>query len=472
MADQGPSTTRYRFACFELSPARRVLTSDGRDVRLIPRYFDLLVLLVEQRHRAVHRQEIFDRVWSDVIVSDGALTQAIRTLRRALGDDDLREPRFIRTVSRHGYQFICDGVRIEPDLEVAAPARDDSRAHARDDDPFDEAIDRLLARGQWAQASDEDRRDAAEQLHALGTEDALRRLDGLPGHTEARALLRDARWDVPGAGEVPILGTRQPLAAAWALVRFRLRRAARLAGTRWIFASAGGLTAGIVAGAIGGLALLAAQQGRAGPSIVLALAIVGAVAGALGAGGVGAGLAGAEALARSRRGLALAGCGALGGAVAGVTGRLAARAVLASVFGQDVAGIGGGLEGLVLGAAAGLGYGAATGPLAGGGLATPHGAARLRAALLTGSACAAAGLVLALGGRHLVAASLDALAERFAGSAAGLGPLARLFGEQSLRPLTRTLVSGFEGLLFGIGLAYGLTHRPPVRNGDSHRRAT
>ena len=84
-----------------LSPAQRLLLRDGSEVRLIPRYFDLLRLLIERREAAVHRQEIFDRVWPDVIVSDGALSQGIRTLRRAL-DDDPREPVFIRTVSRHG----------------------------------------------------------------------------------------------------------------------------------------------------------------------------------------------------------------------------------------------------------------------------------------------------------------------------------------------------------------------------------
>ena len=97
-----------------LSPARRVLSEDGREVALIPRYFDLLRLLVEQRDRAVTRQEIFDRVWADVVVSDGALTQAIRTIRRVL-DDDPREVRFIRTVSRHGYQFVWAPVAEEAD---------------------------------------------------------------------------------------------------------------------------------------------------------------------------------------------------------------------------------------------------------------------------------------------------------------------------------------------------------------------
>lgn len=91
---------RYRFSEFILSPRRRALVRNGQEQPLIPRYFDLLVFLIERRGEAVHRRDIFDRVWSDVIVSDSALSQAIRTIRRVLGDDS-REPRFVRTVSRH-----------------------------------------------------------------------------------------------------------------------------------------------------------------------------------------------------------------------------------------------------------------------------------------------------------------------------------------------------------------------------------
>src|SRR5688572_1436816 len=108
------SALRYRFDPFLLSPAHRSLRSGDRDVPLIPRYFDLLVVLVTNRHRVVTRQEIFDRVWSDVVVSDGALSQAVRTIRRSLGDDP-RDPHFIRTVSRHGYQFVATGVIEESD---------------------------------------------------------------------------------------------------------------------------------------------------------------------------------------------------------------------------------------------------------------------------------------------------------------------------------------------------------------------
>src|SRR5688572_14378554 len=117
---------RYRFSDFILSPRRRVLLRRGSELPLIPRYFDLLVFLIEHRHEAVHRRDIFDRVWTDVVVSDSALSQAVRTIRRALGDDS-REPRFIRTVSRHGYQFVYTDTFEEEDdsgqlLEDEPPA--------------------------------------------------------------------------------------------------------------------------------------------------------------------------------------------------------------------------------------------------------------------------------------------------------------------------------------------------------------
>ena len=470
MPDAAATRPRYRFGPFELSPAQRQLRREGVEVRLIPRYFDLLLLLVDERHRAVHRQEIFDRVWSDVIVSDGALSQAVRTLRRTLGDDP-REAQFIRTVSRHGYQFVFAEVTVAEDVDAAAAAAAVSRApdpipapSPSESDPFGPLLDRLLKRGEAASITNEERLDAAQQLHVLGTAEALARLDRLPGHIEARALLRDARWDVPGAGDVPLVGTEGWPASALALVRFRLRRVARLVSSRWAFASAGGALAGAVAGALGGLALLLVPASHASSSIVMALTVVGTVAGALAAAGIGAGLTAAEALARSQRAWALVGCGALGGGIMGFAAHHLARSVMVVLFGHDVASIGGGVEGLLLGAASGAGYAIATPRLAGGGLATPRGRARLQVAIVTGLACGLAGLILSLAGGRLVAASLDVMADAFSGSATGLAPLARLIGEQSLRPVTRTLVSIFEGVSFGAGLAYGLTHRPDPRD--------
>src|SRR6185295_17890625 len=215
---------------FVLSSSRRLLLRSGREVPLIPRYFDLLVLLLERRSQAVQRREIFDAVWSDVVVSDGALSQAVRTLRRAL-DDDPREPVFIRTVSRHGYRFVFPDVTAEPD-EGPLPARTapsetaaSSASPVPETLPFDALLERLLAPGPL---DTEDRREAAESLHVLGTREAVVRLDRRPGHARARALLRDARWDVTGAGRVPLLGQPDLPQTVAFLLWLRLRRTVRV----------------------------------------------------------------------------------------------------------------------------------------------------------------------------------------------------------------------------------------------------
>ena len=424
---------------------------------LIPRYLDLLILLVRRRQEAVPKRDIMDAVWSDVVVSDGALTQAVRTLRRALGDDR-REPVFIRTVSRHGYQFV--GAVVEE-------GDDDERAPAPEPEPpppapdaVDAALDRLLAaaagKGEDAEA---EARAAAEALHLLGTAEALRRLDRRPGHAAARALLRDARWDVPGSGDVPLVGEPGAARAALALVFLRLRRALRMAERRWGAAAAGGALAGLVGGALGGLVLSLAPGSPARGTVAVALALVGAVVGAIGAAGVGAGLAVAETLARSFRGAALVSLGALGGGAFGAVAHMAGRWTLEGVFGGDLQAVGGGMEGLALGAAAGLGYALAT-PRPEGGMAAPRGGRRVAAALAAGVSCALAGLLLTAVGRPLAGSSLNALARDFQGSQVGLAPIAHLLGEKELGPVTRAVIAAYEGLLFGAGLIGGLTRRP------------
>jgi DNA-binding winged helix-turn-helix (wHTH) protein len=448
--------SRYRFGGFTLSPARRSLRRDGREVPLIPRYLDLLVLLVERRAVALPRREIFDRVWSDVVVSDGALSQAVRTLRRTLGSDDC-----IRTVSRHGYQFVGRVVEEPDDLpEAEEPTEGPATPPAGDD-----AFARLVDPG----ATEEARRDAAEVLHALGTAEALRRLARTSGRQRALAWahLRDSRWDVAGSGAVPLFAPPAGPAAWAALVRLRLRRALRTAGARWAAAAAGGALAGAVAGLLGGAAM-AALGGSGAASLLLALAFVAAAVAGTGAAGVGFGIAAAEATVRSRRLASLAALGAIGGAVTGFAARHLALGLLDALFGLDTPAIGGGWEGLWLGAAAGFGFGLGTRG-ANGGAAAPRGRARVRAAATTAVACAVAGAAVAATGGRLGAASLEAIVERFPTSRVHLEALARPLGEtRAAAPPVRTALGAGEGLLFGAGLAAGLTRRPRPRADDDH----
>lgn len=459
---------RYRFAGFTLSPGHRTLVRDGREVPIIPRYLDLLLLLVEKRHQAVHRHEIMDTVWSDVVVSEGALTQAVRALRRAL-DDDSREPVFIRTVARHGYQFIHPDVRededggplpavprAQPDFATPAAGADARTLGTEGETALDETLARLLVAGP---IDGDERREAAERLHVLGTARALEKLDARPGHAAARALLRETRWDVAGAGPVPILGTPDPLRTAACLVWLRWRRAVRVAERRWTGAVAGAAAAGVFAGLIGGLALLLGPGSTAAGYVPIVLGLLGGALGGLGAAGVAAGLCAAEVLARSWRRTALVVLGGIGGGLVGGGAHLVAQWTIHGLFGRDLEPIVGSLEGIALGSATGLGYALATRG-DGEGLAAPRGARRVGTAALAALLAGVVGIALAASGGHLGALSLDLMARSFPGSQVGLAPLARLLGENDAGALTRAAISAWEGLLFAAGTVYGLTRRP------------
>ena len=469
-----PPPIRYRFAGFVASPRRRALTRDGVEVPLIPRYFDLLLLLLERRHDAVHRQDIFTRVWSDVIVSDGALSQAVRTLRRTLGDDS-REPAFIRTVARHGYRFVYPDVIEEPDegpvpepSSPAGPVEESGPDGDAQADPFEPLIDRIVGSGRDRE-SEEQRRDAAERLHGLGTDEALRRLGVRPGHERARALLRDTRWDVATAGEVPFVGQPGAARAMAALAGLRWQRAWRHAAMRWGAAATGAGGAGAVAGLLGGLILMMLPSSGAPASAAIVLGLIGAAAGAMGAAGVGAGLAVAEALARSQRAPALVAGGALGGALVALLGHLLVRWTLGGLFGLHDVAIAGAPDGLVVGAASGGGYALATERLSGGGMAAPTGYGRLRTAGVVALACGIAAFALAAGGRPLVGGMVNDVAQVSRGANLALAPFGRLIGEPGFGLLTGALLGACEGAFFGFGLAIGLTRRPRQQeSGASH----
>lgn len=473
--------TRYRFADFVLSPRQRTLRRGGHEVPLIPRYFDLLVLLVRRRHDAVHRNDIFAAVWPDVVVSDGALTQAVRALRRAL-DDDPREPRFIRTLSRHGYRFICADVTEEPDEGPlgadAAPAavnvhdtpspRGDERPAAGPVDGTTPAatddVEALLACVCDAASLDESRREAAERLHTLGTARVLAQLGSRPGAARAAAWLRETRWDVPAAGAVPVWGHGGP-AAVSALVALRARHAWRIGRDRWLTATLGASLAGAVAGALGGAGLALAPGTGTPATAAVVLGVLGASAAAMGAMGIAGGITAAEALARSARSASIATLAAVGGALAGGGSLLVLRWMLDDLLGvRPVLGTGF-LEGLAMGAACGAGYALATRRLPGGGMAVLRGAARVRAALLVGGCCAGAALLLAAAHRPMVGGVVNAIAAASRAPGLSLAPLARVLGEPDFGPLTAAVAGAIEGAAFGFGLTIGLARRP-----RAHRR--
>ena len=122
----GETTGLVRFGDFTLDLHGRRLLCGGAPVELGNRYFDALVLLATHPGELVSKTRFMDDVWRGIPVTDEALTQAIRTLRRALGDE-ASSPRYIETVPKHGYRFIAE---LEEDLPARPPPHAPSQSQS------------------------------------------------------------------------------------------------------------------------------------------------------------------------------------------------------------------------------------------------------------------------------------------------------------------------------------------------------
>lgn len=95
---------------------RLQLMRDGQAVPTEPQVFSLLRHLIENRDRVVSKDELFEVIWKDRIVSDAALSSRIKAARAAIGDDGTRQT-LVRTIHGRGFQFIGD-VKERSDVAI------------------------------------------------------------------------------------------------------------------------------------------------------------------------------------------------------------------------------------------------------------------------------------------------------------------------------------------------------------------
>jgi DNA-binding winged helix-turn-helix (wHTH) protein len=97
----------FRFGPFSLDSDARQLLRDGVEVTLAPKALQLLLLLVQNRTRAMSRNELQQQLWPSTFVLDTNLAGLVAEIRRAL-QDSAESPIFVRTMHRFGYRFIGD----------------------------------------------------------------------------------------------------------------------------------------------------------------------------------------------------------------------------------------------------------------------------------------------------------------------------------------------------------------------------
>lgn len=107
----------FRFGPFELNTETSQLFKHGVHVRLQIKPLQILEALAQKPGQLVPREELFRKLWptGTFVDFESGLNTATNRLRVALGDS-AESPRYIETVPRLGYRFIC------PVISIPAPA--------------------------------------------------------------------------------------------------------------------------------------------------------------------------------------------------------------------------------------------------------------------------------------------------------------------------------------------------------------
>ena len=116
-------SSAFLFDDIRVEPATFRVFKAGQAIQLEPKALKLLLFLIENRDRAVGKEEILNTVWNGTYVTENALTREIGKLRKLLGDDP-KAPKYIETVHTLGYRFIAeldDASSEETPVKAQAP---------------------------------------------------------------------------------------------------------------------------------------------------------------------------------------------------------------------------------------------------------------------------------------------------------------------------------------------------------------
>jgi DNA-binding winged helix-turn-helix (wHTH) protein len=118
-----------RFGPFQIDQRTWSLSRGADPVDLSPRLVEILAAIVEKDGEIVTKDELLDRFWPGVNISENTLTRAIADIRKALGEH-ASEPRYIQTLARRGFRFMADATveRPEPGARRPEPEEDPFQA--------------------------------------------------------------------------------------------------------------------------------------------------------------------------------------------------------------------------------------------------------------------------------------------------------------------------------------------------------
>ena len=176
---------KVRFGPFTVdSETRQLVRDDGGEIRLSPKAFDVLCMLLERRPKVVDKAELLARIWPGTFVVDTNLSILVGEIRRALADTP-QQSRFIRTVHKAGYAF-C-GEAVDESERSPSTSRGSAKCWLSSSDRTflltvgDNVIGRAPQCDVWVDAPGVSRQHARIRIDAVGHDAAIEDLASTNG---------------------------------------------------------------------------------------------------------------------------------------------------------------------------------------------------------------------------------------------------------------------------------------------------
>ena len=118
-----PLADGFRIGEWTVLPRSHEMSRPGETVHVEPKPMQVLTLLAAHAGEPVTRDELLEAVWSEVYVTENALSRCISQLRK-LFDDDARTPRVIETIPTVGYRLIAPVHHLGDGVPVTSEASD------------------------------------------------------------------------------------------------------------------------------------------------------------------------------------------------------------------------------------------------------------------------------------------------------------------------------------------------------------
>src|SRR6202040_860703 len=119
-AATSPASTGYQVDDLIIDLGQQRVTRAGNDIPLPHLSFELLVTLARAAPDLVTFDQLTERVWTGLVITPETISQRVKLVRDALGDDP-HAPRYIAGVRGRGYRMVAT-VRPLVDRRRSSPA--------------------------------------------------------------------------------------------------------------------------------------------------------------------------------------------------------------------------------------------------------------------------------------------------------------------------------------------------------------